>query len=105
MKRGRVIGHAAWFILAEVKGIVSQAGRERVLKNKRKNVHAFLEGVLMDYGVDSPEREIMSDKEIIYNPYKYDQFMIRQNDVMYELGEPDECAGVTIDDKPKLFCF
>jgi hypothetical protein len=43
-KTRRVIGHSDHVLLFEVKPKVSQAGRERVLREQRKNVHAGLEG-------------------------------------------------------------
>lgn len=62
-----------WRLLKHVKSIclkspsykVSQAGRERVLREKRKNVHAFLEG----YEVDSLPKDKTDWKKVIYNPY------------------------------------
>jgi hypothetical protein len=71
--RGKVIAHlkGATGIKAEFK--VSEAGRQRVLAEKRKNVHAFVacesfiahDGI---YGVGEP---------VTYNPYKYQTFVNR----------------------------
>lgn len=70
MFRGRVIRHAVEFALKNVEFRVSELGRQRVLRNKRKNVHAFVCGELDDgWPVDQLEQQI------IYNPYKYRSFV------------------------------
>lgn len=53
---------------------VSQAGRRRVLKEKRKNVHAGIVGT-WDY------RDIHSidGTGITYNPYLYESFVTKEN--------------------------
>ena len=84
--KGRVIGHAAAVELNQFNTKVSLAGRERVLKERKKNVHAFIEGQLVgatewiskrDTGIPSG---ISGDlgryrTQITYNPYKYDCFV------------------------------
>ena len=47
---------------------VSQAGRQRVLAKKRKNVHAWIEGDI----VDTPDVEWNT---LSYNPYKNETFI------------------------------
>jgi hypothetical protein len=47
-------------------------GREKVLKEKRKNVHAYVKGYLQD------AENVNTDKfptEVTYNPYKYETFV------------------------------
>ena len=51
---------------------VNAKGRAKVLEEKRKNVHAGIKGYLDDFhGVDPAAL----DKEVTYNPYKYDSFV------------------------------
>ena len=45
---GRVVKHVNWALLENAKFVVSQAGRNRVLKEKQKNVHAVVRGNLVD---------------------------------------------------------
>ena len=75
--KGLVIAHAAAAELTDVKFAVSQAGRARVLREKRKNVHAYVRGTLASYiplGVSVPyDNEVVST--VTYNPYKYDSFV------------------------------
>ena len=56
---------------------VNKKGRERVLREKRKNVHAGISGYLSqkffsDAWDDITEKELT---EITYNPYKYESFV------------------------------
>ena len=46
--RGKVIKHAKSVILRDASFRVQPAGRERVLKQKRKNVHAYVAGELVE---------------------------------------------------------
>lgn len=67
-QRGRVIAHVRDFTLTNVTFSVSQAGRERVLAEGRKNVHAFVRGEW------AGPTEVMMSK-VTYNPYKYTTFV------------------------------
>ena len=70
-----VIAHLNNIDLGDVIFKVSQSGRKRVLAEKRKNVHAFVEGTILGYST------LCSDMVgITYNPYKYDSFVIRGNE-------------------------
>ncbi len=75
--KGLVIAHAAAAELTDIKFAVSQAGRARVLREKRKNVHAYVRGTLASYiplGESVPyDNEVVST--VTYNPYKYDSFV------------------------------
>ena len=78
--KGLVIAHAAAAELTDVKFAVSQAGRARVLREKRKNVHAYVRGTLASLASYIPLGEsVPYDNEVVstvtYNPYKYDSFV------------------------------
>ena len=99
-KSKRVVGHADSVQLFQVKYKVSQAGRERVLKDQRKNVHAVVEGEIVSVSGFTPfkGRDIQthneypalhSDRlyleELTYNPYKFTHFVkkISENFVLH----------------------
>ena len=42
--KGKVIAHVACINVKDAKFVVQKAGRERVLREKKKNVHAFIRG-------------------------------------------------------------
>ena len=80
MSKRIVISHKDIIILSNVRFIVSENGRKKVLREKLKNVHAFAEGVLVDIG-DVSDVDISSNKtrQISYNPYKYSHFFDKEN--------------------------
>jgi hypothetical protein len=85
---GLVKNHANEVFMENVQFKVSQAGRKRVLKEKRKNVHAFVRGELVrhfsPYGYLDIDKDFVvhNGTELTYNPYKYSTFVIK------ETGEP-----------------
>jgi hypothetical protein len=73
--RGKVIAHASSLTLSNCKFKVSEKGRQRVLKEKRKNVHAGIVGKLsLSLGVTS-----RATTEITYNPYLYESFVTKDH--------------------------
>lgn len=73
-KSNLVIMYSDAVSLSNCKFTVRQKGREKVLKEKRKNVHAFVLGELDDV-YKSPEGEDRRGvRQASYNPYKYDFF-------------------------------
>lgn len=72
-QRGLVVAHAQTFGLRDVELKVSKAGRERVLRERRKNVHAVLRGWVLR-GPTEPEPYL--PKPLTYNPYKAGSFMM-----------------------------
>jgi len=79
---GKVIGHVESVVLKSPKFVVRQAGREKVLKDKKKNVHAFVVGHLVD-AVDTTN----NSKAITYNPYKYSTFVVKDTEQPIEQAE------------------
>lgn len=62
--KGRVIRHTTSFTVTDCKFKVSEAGRQRVLRDKRKNVHAGIVGQWAGECEALPEWDAVS-----YNPY------------------------------------
>lgn len=65
----RVVRHTNNITLRDVRFKVSEAGRQRVLREKRKNVHAFVEGY-----VSTSSFDCKSPVVIKYNPYRAGSF-------------------------------
>jgi len=64
---GKVVAHTDYICLRNCKFIVSEKGRQRVLKEKRKNVHATIRGFIQRA---SNIEDIGSGWETVsYNPY------------------------------------
>lgn len=79
-KNGLVVLHADYVRLKDVEFRVRVGGKEKVRKEKSKNVHAFVIGTLEDfceYLCDDlptePEGEIVT-----YNPYLFDSFVFKK---------------------------
>lgn len=64
-KTGRVVGYAKSITLEHARFIVGEKGRQRVIREQVKNVHAFVEGVFLSAGGGIPARS----KAGYYNPY------------------------------------
>jgi hypothetical protein len=65
-----VIAHVQTTTLHNAKFIVSEPGRQRVLKERRKNVHAYVRG-WWKQGQAAPMPPV---QEVSYNPYKFPYF-------------------------------
>ena len=77
--KGKVVSHLDSVAVNNPRFVVNAAGRARVLKEKRKNVHAFVRGEA--YPVDIPceyfhKLTTMRWKMIKYNPYKFSSFVL-----------------------------
>ena len=74
--KGRVIAHSSGVLLFDCTFKVSEAGRQRVLRERKKNVHAGVVGLWLDDEVDGTyDRVLRYGSAITYNPYKYDSFV------------------------------
>lgn len=73
--KGRVIKWVDRISLEDAKFSVGAKGRERVLREKRKNVHAKVHGRITD-------RTCNLNRGVVYNPYVYEHF------VLLETGDP-----------------
>lgn len=71
LHKGRVIERRHRVLLSGATFVVREAGRQRVLKTGRKNVHAFVKGRLCDaqgcFGTDADGKDF--PVEIKYNPH------------------------------------
>tara|TARA_R100001126_G_scaffold1250_1_gene1493 strand:- start:235 stop:606 length:372 start_codon:yes stop_codon:yes gene_type:complete len=70
-KTGRVIEHTTHVHLDSPVFIVRQSGRKRVLREGKKNVHAFVRGYRNPY----LDWALPDGYPVGYNPYKFDSFV------------------------------
>lgn len=68
---GRVRDHAKNVVVSDAGFVVRQGGRARVLREKRKNVHAFVTGNVRHKKMRVRGRWV----KIVYNPYKFRTFV------------------------------
>ena len=69
---GKVFNHVNNLHMHNVEFRVQPAGRDRVLKEKRKNVHAYVTGLLETH--IKCDCGWYNDGQVTYNPYKTDHF-------------------------------
>lgn len=102
-EKGRVVAHASKAFITDAELHVSEAGRQRVIRDQSKNVHAGIIGKLVAFqmhsdipgagwraGVeqlvceirDMPERDPRGWVSVTYNPYRFSSFVERES------GEP-----------------
>ena len=76
-QNGLVKAHTDNVTLYNVVMKVNRKGREKVLREKRKNVHAGISGYLCSKFFSDTWDDISEDEliEITYNPYKYTSFV------------------------------
>lgn len=73
METGRVIDRRTHACITDCTFKVSAAGRQRVLRDRRKNVHAGVVGMLTTVDAEMPTTPVS------YNPYKYETFINKIN--------------------------
>lgn len=90
-KTNLVIGYSKSIELSDARYVVRKKGQEKVRKEKRKNVHAYVEGTLLSF--EPKESDL---KAGYYNPYKTDTFVT-------ENGEPLYGSEISVCENGKIF--
>ena len=70
---GRVVGHTDYIQVKDPQFVVSQKGNERVRREKKKNVHAFVRGYVESRLPVFPSKM----RFVTYNPYKNSSVVVR----------------------------
>ena len=99
-----VVAHKFGIALKDLTFKVSEAGRQRVLKEKKKNVHAFIEG-FVDDNFAMPPRKF---HQVHYNPYKFNSFFTFQKaDSVNPIPVKFSKSGFLIVEqkKPEIYAF
>ena len=73
---GKVKCHTSYICLQDVKFVVQPAGREKVLREKKKNVHAFVKGYLISGKAANKLTDGIewTEDNVTYNPYEHPYF-------------------------------
>ena len=98
LSTGLVLGHADAIDLQRATFIVREAGRQQVIKEKRKNVHAFVRGKVISMQNFQPYKgrslkvnrqsdlqdlqgsNVWTTTKVSYNPYKAPHFVTPEGD-------------------------
>lgn len=70
-KSGLVVMHAVAFHMSNCRFVVREGGRQRVIRTKQKEVHAFVKGNITDGLIKPPADWI----RVRYNPYQVATFV------------------------------
>ena len=76
-QNGLVVAHVDSVVLSPALFKVNQSGRQRVLVEKKKNVHAFVVGYIEAVNVEIETSEMTA---VSYNPYKFNNFYIKSTE-------------------------
>lgn len=102
--KGRVIAHRNEALVFDATFKVSEAGRQRVIREQRKNVHAGVVGQWIGaedggdrFSIDTISR---NGSAITYNPYKYSTFVHRFGE--HPIEKARLVALTTNDKKPSI---
>lgn len=95
-RKGRVIAHVDSVLLANVTFKVSEAGRQRVIREQRKNVHAGVVGTFVsaDLTPGFMDRVEQLFVPVKYNPYKFDTFVKAVSELPVKTAETAVIASV-----------
>jgi ribosome maturation protein Sdo1 len=81
-KKGyRVVDRVCSAILKNVTFRVYESGRQKVLEEQRKNVHAYVTPISYDVKVIK-NYDVSKLREIYYNPYKHETFVYKDTGEM-----------------------
>ena len=100
--KGLVMHHSPRVILKNAVPKVSEMGRQRVLREKRKNVHAGVVGEYLGdcYSCVPPEAVYGPWEDVSYNPYKGPSFYFKAHDGL--LWTSDNTAPVAVMDNRRV---
>jgi len=73
--QGTVKAHCNYLCMKDVVFKVSERGRQRTVRNQKKNVHAFVVGYIIFHALSVSADNWRSVK---YNPYKNQKFVINE---------------------------
>ena len=82
-KTKQILAHATALVLHTVTFHVQPAGRDKVRRERRKNVHAYVKGKYIPPNLTVPAAMEPLFTEATYDPYNYDSFMAN-DDAIYQ---------------------
>ena len=105
--KGKVIAWGNRVTIENPQYVVREKGRQKVLEEGRKNVHAFVRGTLSDinnFKIGKIQQRLSEPREVTYNPYKYDSFV---DGSTYQPVKKSKWARLIKkgNDKPRIFSY
>lgn len=87
-QKGFVVAHMKEFVLRDVTFVVNKSGKERAIRTKTRNVHAFIEGLLVDF--DNVLFEFSYN--LYYKPFTKDGFFVKllgEQEILLEVSKAE----------------
>ena len=78
IQKGVVVGHCETVMMCHAEFRVRQSGREKVIKDKRKNVHAYIRGFI---ALVAPISASSFSTQCKYNPYTHKYFEVNHKPI------------------------
>ena len=105
--KGKVIAWGNRVTIENPEYVVREKGRQKVLEEGRKNVHAFVRGTLSDinnFKFGKIQQRLSEPREVTYNPYKYDSFV---DGSTYQPVKKSKWARLIkkANEKPRIFSY
>lgn len=94
----KATGYVNFFKLENAQFIVSEKGRQRVLREKRKNVYAYILGEETNMGISGG----LEFSNIRYNPCETISFVEESGDAVFGV---DLVIGYVVENKPVVLGF
>ena len=94
-RSGLIVAHLENVLIVNAKFKVSKKGRQRVIREKRKNVHAFIEGEIR-LNTDLCMESIKDMGVAYYNPYVTETFIDIETKAPLFNSDMVYCRGKTI---------
>lgn len=104
--KGIVVAHNKSLILINPEFRVGEGGRQRVIKEESKNVHAYAVGELVEQEKFVKTLQFVIDQfgtEVTYDPYKYETFVKRID--LSPVFSASFAYLNTVDDRAKILIF
>lgn len=103
--KGKVVDHRSFLIMKDCEYHVNENGRKKVIETKRKNVHAYIKGTLLEESSSEYLQiatEALFHKSFIeYNPYVHTKFKNKKTGSTVEKSKWCICMVIS-GDKPRV---
>ncbi len=93
----KVIGYMERIVVRNAHFVVSPSGRARVLREKMKNIHAYVEGEFK-YELQNADFSNVYMREVYYNPYFVATFVDKES------LQPIYSASLVICEEGRVYC-
>lgn len=101
MQNGRVRASAKQIRLRDAEFLVKESGRQRMLRDNRRTIHAWVVGELVEFlhPEDGSSLQRLTGRSATYNPHRYTSFVDRDTETPL-----NRAALVQFDESGMTYC-